>query len=207
MTRRWNFGVIALIISCLWSFSIPGFAQEKPKFLVQGESSQTKKTTPFVIISREYPAYTVFYVIAKMPPDPKKRALFEKLIDQAQGTKQGTKVEIVDWSQFIQNADGYVIGALLKNDYPSVKLTQGFVELLKLTKKEGEKGQGGIGPPWGVTWNGGVAFMRTDYNHAEKIFAVYSKNPLEYERTKITDRRKDPIHPNNHFLPLLKRAY
>ena len=172
-------------------------------FLVQGKSFQTKKTPPFVIISRENPAYTVFSVIAKMPPDPKKRALFEKLIDKV----QGPKVEIVDWSQFIQNADGYVIGALIKNDYPSVKLTQGFVELLKLTKEEGEKGQGGIGHPWGVTWNGGVALTRMDYNHAKNIFAVYSKNPLEYERAKITDRRKDPIHPNNHFLPLLKREY
>jgi hypothetical protein len=69
MTRRWHFGVIALIINFLWSFLIPGFAQEKPEFLVQEKSSQTKKAPPFVIMSRENPAYSVFHVIAKMPPD------------------------------------------------------------------------------------------------------------------------------------------
>jgi hypothetical protein len=72
---------------------------------------------------------------------------------------QGPKIIFVDWSQFLRNADGYVMGAVVKNDYPSVKLTQGFVELLKLTKETGEKGQG-VTVPWGVTWNSGVALNK-----------------------------------------------
>jgi len=202
MTRR-QFIVIWWAIICQLSSLIPGFAQTNGKFLEPEISSKVEMKPPFVIIERENPAYTIFNVITKMPQDLEKLASFKRNFAKA----QSQLIEVVDWEHFLRNADRYVNGAVIKNDYPSVKLTKGLLEILKFTKKEFKNGGRTGYAPWGMTWNGGIAFTREDYNHAKKTYALYCKDPGEYESTKILDRRRDPIHPNNWFRQVLGREY
>ena len=142
----------------------------------------------FVVIDKTVPSYTVYFGISKGFPEKK----FEELKKEA--TKQ-KGVEIVSWEKFKQDPNKYITARINKNEYSDYQIEKGMTELIKKTGAEGV--------PIGLTWNGGVAFNRSDYEHAERTYREYQNNPVDYERTRIRDPSRDPVNPGNHFLPLL----
>jgi tetratricopeptide (TPR) repeat protein len=146
----------------------------------------------FVVIDKTAPSYTLYFGIPKGFPEEK----FEELKKEAAKEKE---VEIVTWERFSQDPDKYITARIIKNEYSDYQIEKGMTELIKKTGAEGV--------PIGLTWNGGVAVTRSDYEHAERTYREYQNNPGEYERMRIFDPSRDPVNPGNHFLPLLGNTY
>lgn len=106
-----------------------------------------------------------------------------------------TDVLLLTKSAFDQYPGRHLLPRILKNEYPQSRVVDGLQQLL--TKFPGAE--------FGLTWNGGVAVTRNDFQHARRTHSAYQFNPAEYERTRIRDPRADPVRPESHFGPLLGR--
>ena len=80
-----------------------------------------------------------------------------------------------------------------RNDYPEVDLAAAMPQVLLRYE----------GTPIGITWNGGLAITGNDYRHAAKTFTAYNADPASDAARKVSDRRRDPVHPSNHLDALL----
>jgi hypothetical protein len=134
-----------------------------------------------VLIMQTEPAYTVFLGVSAETP--------AGVLQEAH--KEGR--ELVPWKQFVQRAAQYLAARLLKNEYPDIQVAQGLIELLATNP----------GMPFGLTWNGGLAYTFSDYHYAQKTYRRYRENPEGYERIRVKDQQGDPVHPMNHLGPLL----
>lgn len=134
----------------------------------------------FVLVDQNDPAYIVF---AGIPKDTDERKL-EEIRSKISGHE---KVSMVSWDQFTASVDRYVQSAVLINDYPNFQIVNGLICLLERTP----------GTPWGLTWNGGIALTRNDYEHAKRQYNSYKANPDEYKA--ISDPRMDPVNPGGHL--------
>lgn len=132
-------------------------------------------------------AYTLYMSIPPETPEQKVRDFIEK--DKV----NGTKLYVLPLDQFMSSSASHIEKRIVKNEYPEVDVAQGITLFLKEFP----------GAPIAVTWNGGVAFTNNDYTYAEKIYDEYLKNPAGNFRP--ADRNADPLHPLNHFEPLLNQ--
>ena len=136
----------------------------------------------FVLIDKSERAYTVFMAI----PEEKQQEVRLQIAEEKD-------VFLVEWSEFSQKKDEYISSNILKNEYQDSRVVDGILQLLKVYPEA----------PFGLTWNGGVAFTTMDYKYAKKTFELYRESPENYERTRVRDPRADPVKPEWHFGPLL----
>jgi hypothetical protein len=139
-----------------------------------------------VLIDRSQLAYTVLFGFTTA----QQAAITTKL--KAAGTN-ASDINIIDWPAFRADPQGHLAGRILHNDYPDADTIAGLLELVRRFP----------GTPIGLTWNGGIAFTRNDYRHAEQTYQQYQQNPTGYEQQRSRDPRRDPVYPDNHLRPLL----
>ncbi len=135
-----------------------------------------------VVIDRSEKAYTAFVSLTR-----------EMAAEAKPNVDTRKNAEMVKWRKFKKSSRKYITSGIIKNEYPRSGVEKGVLEVLSKLPTT----------PIGVTWNGGVAFTAFDYLHAEKTLGVYISNPVEYEKTKIRDLKKDPVSPSSHFRLLL----
>jgi len=140
----------------------------------------------FVLIENKEAAYTVYFGI---PKDIRDEDLEE--IQAIESVEE--EVRLISWEDFEQNIDEFVTAKIVKNDYEDSQVVKGIVELVQMYPMT----------PFGLTWNGGIALMFSDYEHAKRIYQQYQADPDEYEETRNRDPKGDPINPQNHLGPLL----
>lgn len=137
-----------------------------------------------VAIDSSNSAYTVFVSI----PAEELETIRARVTAQA-------KVTFVPWQEFIANTPKYVASKIIKDEYPGAGAVDGIPQLLKKYPKT----------PFGITWNGGIALTYNDFQYAKRTYKGFSTNLEEYERSRIRDPRRDPVHPAGHLVPLLGR--
>jgi hypothetical protein len=102
---------------------------------------------------------------------------------------EGIPVEMVSFEQFAQNQTKIIDSRIIRNDYQGDRTAEGIVALVKKYP----------GTPFGVTWNGGMAYTRNDYQAARNSFELFNKSG---NFTK-PEPEKDPAAPMNHLKPML----
>ena len=130
-----------------------------------------------VLIDRTEKAYTVY---AGLPMEQ---------ADELKGKLEGKPVDIVTFQQFNESLKKFIGERIIRNDYPEDKTADGIAALIQKYP----------GTPFGVTWNGGIAFTRNDYQAAKN--ALESFNTLGGFNKPVVE--KDPVSPMNHLKPLL----
>jgi hypothetical protein len=139
-----------------------------------------------VLIENKEAAYRVYFGI---PKDIKDEELAE--IQAIVSAEEG--VSLVSWVDFEQNLDELVTDGIIKNEYEDSQVAEGIAELIQMYPMT----------PFGLTWNGGIAFTSNDYEHTKEIYQQYLTDPDKYEETRNRDPKGDPINPQNHLGPLL----
>lgn len=139
--------------------------------------TNTHAASDVVLIDRMEKAYTVYAGL------PLKRA------DDARSKLEGKPIDIVTFQQFIGNLKNFVGARIVRNDYPEDKTEEGVAALIQKYP----------GTPFGVTWNGGIAFTRNDYQAAKNSFGAFN-TPGGFSKPA---RESDPVAPMNHLKPLL----
>ncbi len=139
----------------------------------------------FVFVDRGNAAYGV---LARLPGEVRAAVVAQ--------LPAGAPVDLVDWAAFKADPARVVAPLVLKDEYPGTNLAAGVLALLEKYPRT----------PFGVTWSGGLAVTRNDYQHAERIHRLFLERPDDYEKAKVSnERRRDPVHPDNHLGPLLGR--
>ena len=159
----------------LYSFASSVLAQGIISELDDNEAGQAS----FVIVDKSHPAFTMFMSI----PEEKLEEMRPKLAGQKE-------ILFLEWSEFSQNKDEYLLSNILINEYPESRVAEGVYQLLERAP----------GIPFGITWNGGVAFTSGDYEYVIKTYDLYISSPEEY---KCQRPQIEPIKPELHFGPLL----
>jgi len=149
----------------------------------RGDQPQTNRIifdqVSFVIVGKSDPAFTYFIAI----PEEKLQEMKSKLAGE-------NNILFVEWSEFSRNKNEYLLSSILVNEYPDSRVAEGVYQLLERNP----------GIPFGITWNGGVAFTSGDYEYVKKTYNLYMSSPEEYRRNRP---RTEPITPELHFGPLL----
>ncbi|MFZ6678600.1 hypothetical protein [Undibacterium sp. Tian12W] len=142
----------------------------------------------YVIIDARKPNVTVYTSIPK--------SLSEAELDKVRAAvRPQAGVSMEAWDTFKNNLNLYVEARIQKNDYPELRTKEGLMAFLE--KYEGM--------PLGLAWNGGIAFTYNDYAYTQKTYQTYLERPDSV--TRISDRKRDPVHPANHFGPLLSNLF
>jgi hypothetical protein len=141
--------------------------------------------THVVIDPSEQSATTFVSLPRTLPPE-----MFQEIKDNLKPEKGAY---LVTWGDFKRNPQKHVQPCIRRNDYPEVDVAGGLALLLERYE----------GLPFGLTWNGGLALTRNDYQHASQTYATFLKDPRSVARAK--DIRADPVHPANHLGPLLTK--
>lgn len=113
-------------------------------------------------------------------------------LDRAEAAKsklEGKPVDMVPFEQFVESQKKIIGDRVVRNDYQGGRTEEGIVALIKKYP----------GTPFGVTWNGGIAYTRNDYQAAKKAFESFN-TPEGFTKP---EPEKDPVAPINHLKPLL----
>ena len=137
-----------------------------------------------VVVDSSKEAYTVFIAVSAVNLD--------KMRSRMEGKP---RVAIIARSKLAKEKEYYIASRILRDEYPGSGAAEGILDLLAKYPDT----------PFGLTWNGGLAFTYNDYRHAKKLYDAYLKDPAEYERTGTRHPRVDPINPKGHLGPLLGR--
>jgi hypothetical protein len=151
----------------------------------RGALSEDQLRIMLVIIDQTENAYTVFYGL----PEWMDKKEIEEIKTKIKKEKVGI---VIEWEQFRQNTDTYVDSRIIRNEYGDIPVARGIVELIEKYRLT----------PIGLTWNGGVAITRNDYEHARETYNKFMVDYYEYERMK-KESSYDPVNPNWHLGPLL----
>ena len=130
-----------------------------------------------VLIDHMEKAYTVY---AGLPLD---RA------ELAKSKLEGQPVDMIPFEKFELNQNKIIGDRVVRNDYQGDRTEEGIVALVKKYP----------GTPFGVTWNGGIAYTRNDYQAAKKAFEAFN-TPEGFIKPKPD---QDPVLPINHLKSLL----
>lgn len=128
---------------------------------------------------------TYFVALPKSLPAEQFQGL-EKTLTERKGSF------IVSWQEFKADPTRYVRQFIRRNDYPEVDVVNGLARLIERYE----------GTEFGLSWNGGLAVTQNDYRHSAQTYRMFLKDP---SLPKRLERRADPVHPLNHFEPLLAR--
>jgi hypothetical protein len=139
-----------------------------------------------VAVDASKPHVTTFIGISKTLPE----ADFQKF---KEGLAQVNGAYMVTWEEFKSDPAKHVRPRILRNDYAEIDVINGLVSLIERYDRA----------PFGLTWNGGLALTGNDYQYTARSHKSFSNDPNSFSRE--ADRRKDPVHPQNHLEPLLRR--
>lgn len=139
--------------------------------------SKANAGSDVVLIDHSERAYTVY---AGLPSD---RA------EAAKSKLEGKPVDMLPFDQFAANHEQIIGSRVVRNDYQDDKTGEGVVALVRKYP----------GTPFGVTWNGGIAYTRSDYLVAKKSFESFN-GPGGYTKPPPEN---DPVAPPSHLKPLL----
>ncbi|OOZ42476.1 hypothetical protein [Solemya elarraichensis gill symbiont] len=145
-----------------------------------GMSGQAASKASHVIVDQSEKGFIVF---TGVPQETDKAMLKEY---RAKASKLD-KVVIVSWQQFLDNIQKYFLATVLRNDYPKSKVVDGLICLVGKQPAA----------PCGLTWNGGIALTRMDYNHVRKTYQTYKADPDKYK--PIRNPKADPVNPKGHL--------
>ena len=166
--------ILVLLTGCVTNTTKPGDASTvAPRSDVEIDS-----TSIFVVIDQNEEAFTVFTGIPKHIDKDELERIKQKVSERE-------TLIMLTWEQFLETIDEYARSVIRVNDYPNVRIVDGIVCLV--ASKQGS------GAQWGLTWNGGIALTRNDYNHARRTYESYKANPASYKPTQ--DPRSDPVNP------------
>ena len=126
----------------------------------------------FVLVDTREPAFVVFNPV---PPN-RSEALVKRVIAES---GRPDALRYISWSDFPAAIRSAAEAVIIRNDFHGTALPGGIVCLM--SRAPGS---------WGITWNGGIAVTRTDYDHARASYAT---------RTAETS---SPVDPRTHLAPL-----
>lgn len=176
------FIALALITACDGATPTPtpeitkAMPAEPPKEI--DDTTITEATTHLLLIDALEPAYTVYY---KIPIENKDKIKSEG--------KDPALFKLIPYEHYIKSrerAEHYTKPYVKINDYPEVDTIKGLSDLLERYPST----------PFGLTWNGGIAYTYNDYQHAKRTHAAYLADPSSHQRR---ERGADPVHPLNHI--------
>lgn len=146
--------------------------------------SNMNKESLNVLVDAQEQSYTLYIAIQEPVREANRKNLDYSL-------EHGGK--LVKWNEFSENTKLYISDKILKNEYAEIDTPRGILEFLQKYPEA----------PIGLTWNGGIAFTSSDYTYAENMYDAYNADSSAQKSFRPTDMRADPIHPLNHFGPLL----
>jgi hypothetical protein len=135
----------------------------------------------FVLIDWGDAAYTVY------------AGLTADQADKAKAKISTEPAQLVSFTEFAEGRSKFIGERITIDEYANSRAIDGIVELVRKFP----------GTPFGITWNGGIAFTRNDYQYAKRQFSVYSKSPEEYKQSRSSAPNSDPVNPKGHLGPLL----
>jgi hypothetical protein len=140
----------------------------------------------YVVIDITARHVATFISVPKTFPPTDLQKLNEK-IAQTEG------ISLMSWDEFKGDPAKHIKSQIRRNDYMEVDVVRGLSQLLERYERT----------PFGLTWNGGLAVTGNDYQYSARSYKAFTNNPNTFSRE--ADRRKDPVHPDNHIEPLLRR--
>lgn len=143
-------------------------------------------TPRLVVVDASQPAYTVFTAV------PRELSRTEQQELQAQ-TEFHKGVELMPWPSFLGRRHEIFDTVIAQDDYPGSQVRVGILELLERYP----------GVPFGLTWNGGVAFTFQDYQYARKTHELFVADPSALGRSAGYMPEQDPLAPMLQFGPML----
>jgi hypothetical protein len=146
--------------------------------LVFGFARSARADSDIVLIDYSDKAYTVYAGV----PASRAADVRRKLANQP--------ADVVTIEEFSANQDKYIALKVLKDEYPDQRAVEGIVALVRMYPNT----------PFGITWNGGIAYTRTDYQFAKVRFELFNKDPEKYQPVPPEG---DSVAPRNHLKPLL----
>ena len=126
----------------------------------------------FVVIETKDNAFTVF---TPSPPNMSE-TLLRRIVAESAPPGKARVVPLAEFAAAVREEAGRVIE---RNDYPAAQVVPGIICLMRRAPG-----------PWGITWNGGIALTRYDYD-----FARHS-----YE-TRAAPAGTTPVDPRVHLGP------
>lgn len=146
-------------------------------------SEAVQESLIFVLIEKQEPAYIVYIGISE--------SIEEESLDEIKAiASEEESVQLISWEEF-EGID--LASEIILNEYENLEVGKGIVGLIQLYPMT----------PFGLTWNGGIAFPFNDYQFAEDIYQQYQANSDTYLQTNERDLKEDPINPQNHLGLLL----
>ena len=170
--------ILVSLTGCVTNTTKPADANT----VVQKSDVAIDSASNFVVVNQGENAFTVFTGIPKNIDKDELDRIKQKV------SSRDTLI-MLTWEQFLESVDEYARSVILINDYSSIRIVDGIVCLVASKR--------GTGAPWGLTWNGGIALTRNDYNHARRTYELFKVNPASYK--PIRDPRRDPVHPSGHL--------
>jgi len=136
-----------------------------------------------VIVDPTVEAYTVVISV-----EAQKRAKIEK---DRPGEFQYFSVK-----QFSEAVTEIIDPRILENAYSTDNFYSNLVELVVKYPDT----------PIGVTWHGGIAITRNDFQHSERMLGIWKNDKGQFLniQNKSDNVARDPTNPDAHFGPLLK---
>lgn len=149
-------------------------------------SDEFRESLGFVLIDKLNPAYVVYYGIPA-------NIDAETLADLETNASETDTLYLIPSADFV----GIDLASdIALNEYENEEVGAGILELIRQYPMT----------PFGLTWNGGVAFTYNDYLFAEGLYEQYQSEPDQYLVTNERDLRVDPTNPVNHLGPLLGQS-
>ena len=146
-----------------------------------GQVLIAQAASDLVLIDHGEPAFTVYAGL------PAERA------DEIRAKISGQPAQLVSFREFSDERARYIGQRIVSDDYPGSRAQEGLVALVQKYP----------GTPFGITWNGGIAFTRMDYQYAKRQFAGYSQDAQEYSRNRQAAPAVDPLNPKANLGQLL----
>jgi hypothetical protein len=170
--------ILASPIGCVANTPIPSDVNK----VIPLSDFDIDSSSQFVVVDQNEPAFIVFTGIPKNIGNDE----FERI---KQKVSSRETLAMLTWEQFLESVNEYAVSVVIRNDYPNTRIVDGIVCLVASEQ--------GTGAPWGLTWNGGIALTRNDYQHARRTYESYKTNPASYR--PIRDPRRDPVNPSGHL--------
>lgn len=141
----------------------------------ESENSPSK----YVLLDSSEPAYCLMYGFSEIEFLLKfKRIPRDRLVQMT-----------LDIEQLKDDPERYLDSCVIENEYQRFDYRVYMPRLLELNK----------GTPFGLTWNGGLAFTRKDYWTAQKRYDSYQSDPEDYLKNSTPGSPGDRINPGAHL--------
>jgi len=134
-----------------------------------------------ILIDKMHPAYTV---VTGVPI-----AATSLQMSKCRQAASDKDVELLEWKAFMPEAEKRLRACIVKDEYSMKSRLGDFLYAV----------QNYPGTPFGLTWNGGMAFTYRDYQHAKGMYEIYRSSPGTWRKRGGRDARSDPVNPDGHL--------